>query len=176
MDGTEVLVHLINGVPLCRERERGKHSWVSHMFACIQVFHMQQIIQLLSIFPTWLSVPVCLPNHIGRLLALTSNETCDDSCHTGSSHVSVAGVWYAIFESLWRRTLWFSRWLVVISNLIISILYDFVGQKVEIVFCMRLNIYLLIHFPMFLYPKKKKNNNLFLKFPWTQLNWDSCWF
>lgn len=78
-----------------RKRERGKHSWVSHMFTHLHLFqiHMQQIVPLLSIFPTWPSVPTCLPNHIGRLLALTSNETReDDCCHTGGSHASVAGV------------------------------------------------------------------------------------
>lgn len=44
------------------------------------------------------SVPTRLPNHIARLLALTSNETCDDSCHTGGSRASrVAGVRRAAF-------------------------------------------------------------------------------
>lgn len=106
---------------------------------------MQQVLQLLSIFPTWAPVPMCLSNHIGRLLALTSNETCDNSCHTGGSHAIVAGVWYSLFESLRRRTIWlkFPDDLQWIQTSLSTQLSRRNAHKTD--FCVRLKIHLLIH-------------------------------
>lgn len=88
---------------------------------------------------------MCLPNHIGRLLALTSNETCDNSCHTGGSHAIVAGVWYSLFESLRRRTIWlkFPDDLQWIQTSLSTQLSRRNAHKTD--FCVRLKIHLLIH-------------------------------
>lgn len=115
MDGTEVFIHLINGVPLCREKEKERHrernilgsvtcSRLSTFFSDSYSASHSMAVYISHMI---ISMPVCLPNHIGRLLALTSNETCDEPCHTGGSHTSVAGVGYVIFKSQRIQIIWF---------------------------------------------------------------------
>lgn len=86
VDRSEVFIHLINGIPLCRERRgrsvlgSGTHS---HAFLSPYI-NMYQSVGSIFISHMIISAYVSHSHHIKGLLALTPSETRGDCCYTGS--------------------------------------------------------------------------------------------
>lgn len=91
-----------------RKKERQREGNILGSVTCSRLSHLYAANHSAAVYISHMIgdslVPVRLPNRIRRLLALTSNETCDDSSDTGRGHASVL---YAIFESLRRQTVCF---------------------------------------------------------------------
>lgn len=86
VDRSEVFIHLINGIPLCRERrERSVLGSGTHSHASLSLYiNMYQSVWSIFISHMIVSAYVSHPHDIKGVLALTPSETRSDCCYTSS--------------------------------------------------------------------------------------------